>query len=40
VHRVLVFDDGRIVADGTREAVYASSELFRRLWDNQVKNLA
>jgi subfamily B ATP-binding cassette protein MsbA len=40
VHRVLVFDDGRIVADGTREAVYASSELFRRLWDNQAKNLA
>ncbi len=40
VHRVLVFDDGRIVADGTREAVYTSSELFRRLWDNQAKNLA
>ena len=39
VDRVLVFDDGRIVADGTREAVYASSELFRRLWDNQAKNL-
>ena len=40
VDRVLVFDDGRIVADGTREAVYASSDLFRRLWDNQAKNLA
>ena len=39
VDRVLVFDGGRIVADGTREAVYASSELFRRLWDNQAKNL-
>ena len=39
VDRVLVFDDGKIVADGTREAVYASSELFRRLWDNQAKNL-
>jgi ABC-type multidrug transport system fused ATPase/permease subunit len=39
VDRVLVFDGGRIVADGTREAVYASSELFRRLWDNQSKNL-
>jgi len=39
VDRVLVFDYGRIVADGTREAVYASSELFRRLWDNQAKNL-
>ena len=40
VSRVLVFDGGRIVADGPREAVYASSELFRRLWDNQSKNLA
>jgi subfamily B ATP-binding cassette protein MsbA len=40
VGRVLVFDGGRIVADGPREAVYASSELFRRLWDNQAKNLA
>jgi len=40
VDRVLVFDGGRIVADGTREAVYSSSELFRRLWDNQAKNLA
>ena len=37
VDRVLVFDGGRIVADGTREAVYASSDLFRRLWDNQSK---
>ncbi len=40
VGRVLVFDAGRIVADGPREQVYASSELFRRLWDNQSKNLA
>lgn len=40
VSRVLVFDGGRIVADGPREQVYASSELFRRLWDNQSKNLA
>ncbi len=39
VSRVLVFDGGRIVADGPREEVYASSELFRRLWDNQSKNL-
>ena len=37
VDRVLVFDSGRIVADGTRDAVYASSDLFRRLWDNQSK---
>jgi ABC-type multidrug transport system fused ATPase/permease subunit len=40
VDRVLVFDGGRIVADGTRDSVYASSELFKRLWDNQSKNLA
>lgn len=39
VGRVLVFDAGRIVADGPREQVYASSELFRRLWDNQSKDL-
>ncbi|MEY3548521.1 MAG: Lipid export ATP-binding/permease protein MsbA [Verrucomicrobiota bacterium] len=39
VGRVLVFDGGRIVADGPREQVYASSELFRRLWDNQSKDL-
>jgi len=40
VDRVLVFDGGRIVADGSREALYATSELFKRLWDNQSKNLA
>jgi len=39
VGRVLVFEGGRIVADGPREQVYASSELFRRLWDNQSKDL-
>ncbi len=39
VDRVLVFDGGRIVADGSREELYKSSELFRRLWDNQAKNL-
>ncbi|MFZ9991666.1 MAG: ABC transporter ATP-binding protein [Opitutales bacterium] len=39
VGRVLVFDAGRIVADGPRDQVYASSELFRRLWDNQSKDL-
>lgn len=40
VDRVLVFDAGRIVADGTREKVYAESELFRRLWDHQQQALA
>lgn len=40
VDRVLVFDAGSIVADGSREEVYRSSELFRRLWDNQSKGLA
>jgi ABC-type branched-subunit amino acid transport system ATPase component len=39
VDRVLVFDGGRIVADGSRDELYKSSELFRRLWDNQAKNL-
>ena len=39
VDRVLVFEGGRVVADGAREQVYASSELFRRLWDNQSKDL-
>lgn len=39
VDRVLVFDQGRVVADGPREEVYRSNELFRRLWDNQSKGL-
>jgi subfamily B ATP-binding cassette protein MsbA len=39
VDRILVFDGGRIVADGTREEVYKTSELFRRLWDNQSQGL-
>lgn len=39
VDRILVFDGGRIVADGTRDEVYKSSELFRRLWDNQSQGL-
>ena len=34
---IFVDDDSR---DGTREAVYASSDLFRRLWDNQSKGPA
>ncbi len=40
VDRVLVFDEGRIVADGPREKIYETSELFRRLWDNQSKGIA
>ena len=39
VDRVLVFEGGRIVADGPREEVYRSNELFRRLWDNQSQGL-
>ena len=39
VDRVLVFDQGRVVADGPREEVYRTNDLFRRLWDNQSKGL-
>ena len=39
VDRILVFDSGRIVADGTRDEIYKTSELFRRLWDNQSQGL-
>ena len=37
--RILVFDEGKIVADGPREEVYRQNELFRRLWDNQAQGL-
>ena len=40
VDRVLVFDGGRIVADGPREEVYRTNELFRRLWDNQAQGIS
>ena len=40
VDRVLVFDGGRIVADGPREEVYRTNDLFRRLWDNQAQGIA
>ena len=40
VDRVLVFDGGRVVADGPREEVYRSNELFRRLWDNQAQGVS
>jgi ABC-type multidrug transport system fused ATPase/permease subunit len=39
VDRILVFDGGRIVADGTRDEIYKTNELFRRLWDNQSQGL-
>ena len=35
VDRILVLDQGQVVADGTREQVYAGNALFRRLWDQQ-----
>ena len=35
VDRILVLDRGEVVADGTREQVYAENVLFRRLWDQQ-----
>lgn len=35
VDRVVVLDAGRVVADGSREAVYATNALFKRLWDQQ-----
>ncbi|MFM9168428.1 MAG: ABC transporter ATP-binding protein, partial [Verrucomicrobiota bacterium] len=38
--RVLVFQGGRIVADGPRERVYRENELFRRLWDEQAQGAA
>lgn len=33
--RILVFDQGRIVADGPHELVYDESELYRSLYDRQ-----
>ena len=40
VDRILVFAGGRIVADGPREEVYRTNELFRRLWDNQAQGVS
>jgi subfamily B ATP-binding cassette protein MsbA len=37
--RILVFAEGKIVADGPREEVYQKNDLFRRLWDNQAQGL-
>ncbi len=34
-HRILVFDAGRIVGDGTHEELYASCALYKELYDRQ-----
>ena len=33
--RILVFDKGFIVADGSHDVVYQDSELYRSLYDRQ-----
>jgi subfamily B ATP-binding cassette protein MsbA len=33
--KILVFDQGRIVADGTHAELHKSSELYRTLYDRQ-----
>ncbi|MGA0132891.1 MAG: ABC transporter ATP-binding protein [Opitutales bacterium] len=38
--RVLVFEAGRVVADGPRDQVYRDNALFRRLWDEQSQGSA
>lgn len=35
--RILVFDEGRIVADGTHESLYENCMLYRHLYDEQVR---
>ena len=34
-HRILVFDHGRIIADGTHEQLYATCLLYKELYDRQ-----
>lgn len=34
--RILVFEEGRIIGDGTHEELYQSTPLYRRLYDEQV----
>ena len=36
-HRILVFDSGRIIADGTHAELYESCALYRGLYDEQVQ---
>ena len=38
--RILVFEQGRIVEQGTHEALLAAEGLYRRLWDAQAKYYA
>lgn len=38
--RILVFDQGRIVADGGHNELYAGCMLYRHLYDEQVRNAA
>ena len=35
--RILVFEEGRIVADGTHESLYENCMLYRHLYDEQVR---
>ena len=34
-HRILVFEQGRIIADGTHQELYQTSPLYRDLYDKQ-----
>ena len=36
--RILVFDQGRIVADGSHNELYTNCVLYRHLYDEQVRN--
>ncbi|MGN0865249.1 MAG: ABC transporter ATP-binding protein [Akkermansia sp.] len=38
--RILVFDNGRIIADGTHDTLYEHCPLYRRLYDEQVNQAA
>ena len=35
--RILVFDDGAIIASGTHKELYPSNDLYRSLYDKQAK---
>jgi ABC-type multidrug transport system fused ATPase/permease subunit len=36
VNRVIVIDDGRIVADGTHDQSMTSSDVYKRLYETQL----